>query len=114
MWSRLRDRRFLGLKFKRQAHIDRFVVDFVCADAKLIIEVDGGQHGERVAADSERTKALESMGYLVLRFWNNNVLSNVDGVLEFMASTVQLEALEPPHPARMSAPTSPQRGEDFQ
>jgi very-short-patch-repair endonuclease len=110
----LRDRRFLGLKFQRQAPIDRFVVDFFCADAKVIIEVDGGQHGERVAADSERTKALESMGYLVLRFWNNDVLSNVDGVLEFMASTAQPEALEPPHPARVSASTSPKRGEDSQ
>jgi very-short-patch-repair endonuclease len=112
MWSRLRDRRFLGLKFKRQVPIDRFVVDFVCADANLIVEVDGGQHAERLAADAERTRVLESMGYLVLRFWNNDVLSNIDGVLELIASTVQSETLDPPHPARLSAPTSPHRGED--
>jgi very-short-patch-repair endonuclease len=111
MWSRLRDRRFLGLKFKRQVPIDRFVVDFVCADANLIVEVDGGQHAERLAADAERTRVLESMGYLVLRFWNNDVLSNIDGVLELIA-TVQSETLDPPHPARLSAPTSPHRGED--
>jgi very-short-patch-repair endonuclease len=112
MWSRLRNRRFLGLKFKRQFPIDRFVVDFVCLDAKLIIEVDGGQHGDRGASDANRTKILESNGYLVLRFWNNDVLTNIDGVLEFIAFTVQPEALEPPHPARKSAPTSPRRGED--
>ena len=113
MWSYLRGRRFLGLKFKRQAPIDRFVVDFICVDANLIIEIDGGQHAERADADRERTKILESMGYLVLRFWNNDVLQNIDGVLESMISTLQPELLEPPHPAREGAPTSPHRGEDF-
>jgi very-short-patch-repair endonuclease len=111
MWSKLRDRRFLGLKFKRQVPIDRFVVDFVSSEAKLIIEVDGGQHSKRSRADSKRTQVLESLGYLVLRFWNNDVLPNIEGVLELIASTVRPEALEPPHPARKSAPTSPQRGE---
>jgi very-short-patch-repair endonuclease len=112
MWSRLRNRRFLDLKFKRQFPIDRFVVDFVCLDAKLIIEVDGGQHGDRVASDANRTEVLESLGYLVLRFWNNDVLTNIDGVLELIAFTVQPEALELPHPARKSVPTSPRRGEE--
>ena len=105
MWSKLRNRRFLGLKFRRQVPIDRFVVDFVCLDTKLIIEVDGA------AADTMRTKVLESLGYLVQRFWNNDVLTNIDGVLELIAFTVQPEALEPPRPARKSAPTSPRRGE---
>jgi very-short-patch-repair endonuclease len=112
MWSRLRNRRFLDLKFKRQFPIDRFVVDFVCLDAKLIIEVDGGQHGDRVASDANRTEVLESLGYLVLRFWNNDVFTNIDGVLELIAFTVQPEALELPHPARKSVPTSPRRGEE--
>ena len=111
LWSRLRDRRFLGLKFKRQVPIDQFVVDFACVEAKLIIEVDGGQHDKRSAADRRRTEILESVGYLVLRFWNNDVLKNTDGVLEFIALTIKREALEPPHPARTGAPTSPQRGE---
>jgi very-short-patch-repair endonuclease len=111
LWSRLRNRRFLGLKFKRQVPIDRFVADFVCLDAKLIIEVDGGQHAERAAADAQRTQMLESLGYVVLRFWNNEVLGNIDGVLEFIALTIEPEALEPPHPARQGAPTSPRRGE---
>jgi very-short-patch-repair endonuclease len=75
LWSRLRDRRFLGLKFKRQVPIDQFVVDFASAEAKLIIEVDGGQHDKWRAADGRRTETLESVGYLVLRFWNNDVLT---------------------------------------
>ena len=111
IWSRLRDRRFLGLKFKRQVPIDRFVVDFACLEANLIVELDGGQHAEQVLADAGRTQVLESLGYLVLRFWNNDVLTNIDGVLEFIALTIKPETLEPPHPARQGAPTSPQRGE---
>jgi len=112
MWSKLRDRRFLGMKFKRQVPLEGFVVDFVCSDARLIIEVDGGQHAECSAADAKRTEILESLGYLVLRFWNSDVLANIDGVLELIAFTVQPEALKPPHPARKSAPPSPRRGED--
>jgi very-short-patch-repair endonuclease len=111
LWSRLRDRRFLGLKFKRQVPIDQFVVDFACVEAKPIIEVDGGQHDKRSAADRRRSEILESVGYLVLRFWKNDVLKNTDGVLEFIALTIKREALEPPHPARKGAPISPQRGE---
>jgi very-short-patch-repair endonuclease len=109
MWWRLRNRQLDGLKFKRQVPIDRYVVDFVCDEAKLILEIDGSQHHERVA-DRKRTAALEAMEYLVLRFWNNEVLANTDGVLEFIIATVHSQTLEPPHPAR-SAPTSPQRGE---
>src|ERR1051326_527271 len=68
LWLRLRDRRLNGLKFRRQVPIDRYVVDFFCADARLIIELDGGQHA--TADETNRTRVLEAMGYLVLRFWN--------------------------------------------
>jgi very-short-patch-repair endonuclease len=78
LWLRLRDRRLAGLKFKRQFPIDRFVVDFYCADAKLTIELDGGQHTERSLDDARRTEILASMGYLVLRLWNNDVMRNID------------------------------------
>jgi very-short-patch-repair endonuclease len=98
LWFRLRDRRLDGWKFRRQAPIDRFVVDFVCVDAKLIVELDGGQHSERAAQDAERTRALESMGYLVLRFWDNDVLTNINGVLEAILNTLTPHAFEPPHP----------------
>jgi very-short-patch-repair endonuclease len=98
LWFHLRDRRLQGLKFKRQVPIDRYVVDFCCADARLIIELDGGQHAIRTLEDANRTKVLEAMGYLVLRFWNNDVLQNTDGVLEEILNTLEQHRSEPPHP----------------
>jgi very-short-patch-repair endonuclease len=97
LWFRLRDRRLGGLKFKRQMPVHQYVVDFCCSDARLIVELDGGQHAEQVA-DVARTKKLETLGYLVLRFWNNDVLSNIDGVLETIVSTAKQHNPEPPHP----------------
>jgi very-short-patch-repair endonuclease len=94
LWLRLRDRRLNGLKFRRQVPIDRYVVDFFCADAHLVIEVDGGQHA--TADETTRTKVLEAMGYLVLRFWNNEVHENIDGVLESILNA--LDRSDPPHP----------------
>ena len=82
------------MKFRRQVPVDRFVVDFLCPDAHLIVEVDGGQHA--TIDETERTRILESMGYLVLRFWANEVLSNTEGVLEQILDT--LDRMEPPHP----------------
>jgi very-short-patch-repair endonuclease len=98
LWFQLRDRRLAGLKFKRQVPIDRFVVDFCCEGARLVIEIDGGQHATRAAEDLSRTKILEAMGYLVLRFWNNDVLQNTDGVLEEILSTLEQQRSETPHP----------------
>ena len=82
MWSKLRGRRFDGIKFKRQKPIAGYIVDFVALDLKLIVENDGGQHAERAAADAARTSVLEEAGYHVVRFWNHDVLRNIDGVLE--------------------------------
>jgi|SRR2546430_1617424 very-short-patch-repair endonuclease len=95
---RLRGRRLAGWKFKRQVPIDRFIVDFVCADAKLMVELDGSQHADRTRQDEERTRTLEAMGYLVLRFWNNDVMRNLEGVLEEILNTVGQQSPEPPHP----------------
>ena len=95
LWFRLRDRRLSGLKFRRQMPIDRYIVDFCCESARVIVEIDGGQHATRSAEDAARTAALEAQGYLVLRFWNNEVLQNLDGVLEVIASTAKPV---PPHP----------------
>ena len=100
LWFRLRDRRLCGLKFRRQMPIDRYVVDFCCESARLIVEVDGGQHVERSGEDKARTGALEARDYLVLRFWNNEVLQNMDGVLEMIASTARPV---PPHPNPLPA-----------
>jgi len=85
------------LKFKRQVPIDRFVLDFCCESACLIIEVDGGQHATRSGEDLSRTKILEAMGYLMLRFWNNDVLQNTDGALEEILNTLEQHRSEPPH-----------------
>jgi very-short-patch-repair endonuclease len=98
LWFRLRDRRLAGWKFKRQVPIDRFIVDFCCADAKLIVELDGGQHDTNKEHDSNRTKVLEAMGYLVLRFWSNDVTQNIDVVLEEILGTINQHRSEPPHP----------------
>jgi very-short-patch-repair endonuclease len=95
LWFRLRDRRLNGWKFRRQAPVAGYVADFPRTDARLIIEVDGGQHAVRAAADAARTEMLGAAGYLVLRFWNNDVLANVDGVLEEIIATLPPE---PPHP----------------
>jgi very-short-patch-repair endonuclease len=69
--------------------IDRFIVDFCCAEARLVVELDGGQHAERLAEDLDRTRIIEAMGYLVLRFWNNHVLQNTEGVLEEILGTAR-------------------------
>ena len=95
LWLRIRDRRLNGWKFKRQVPVAGYVVDFLCADEHLIIEVDGGQHAVRATADARRTEVLEAAGYLVLRFWNNDVLGNINGVLEEIVATLRPE---PPHP----------------
>jgi very-short-patch-repair endonuclease len=76
----LRDRRLGGFKFVRQKPIEPYVADFVCRDRRLVIEVDGGQHAES-ARDLRRDATLRADGYRVLRFWNTDVLSNLDGVL---------------------------------
>ena len=87
LWFAVRDRRLSGFKFVRQEAIGPFVVDFVCRDKRLVVEVDGGQHADS-AEDAARDAFLAGEGYRVMRFWNNDVLSNRDGVL-----TVILEAL---------------------
>ena len=80
-WSALRDRRLMKYKFRRQYPIGPCVVDFACTKHRLVIEVDGGQHADS-ASDPRRTAWLESQGWRVVRFWNNDVLSNTRAVIE--------------------------------
>ncbi|MDD5181278.1 MAG: endonuclease domain-containing protein [Gallionellaceae bacterium] len=82
LWYHLRAHRFMRLKFKRQKPIGRYIVDFVCLECRLIIEIDGGQHTEQTEYDQTRDAWLRSEGYTVLRFWNNEVLQQMEGVLE--------------------------------
>jgi len=87
LWLSLRDRRLCGAKFVRQEAIDSFIVDFVCREKKLVVEVDGGQHSEN-EKDKVRDEILGAAGYRVLRFWNNDVLTNKMGVLEVIADAL--------------------------
>jgi very-short-patch-repair endonuclease len=81
LWQMVKAKRLSGAKFRRQVPIGPYVADFVCVAAKLIVELDGSQHGERVERDAERTRHLEARGYRVLRFWNNEITSNLEGVI---------------------------------
>jgi len=80
LWSALRNDQ-LGVNFRRQHAIGPYIVDFVCLKQKLIIELDGGHHLEQEAYDHERTAFLQSKGYRVLRFWNNDVINDLNGVI---------------------------------
>ena len=80
IWFVVRDRRLDGFKFRRQVTIGPFIVDFACVEAMLIVEIDGCQHNDTI--DAERTAKLMAAGHRVLRFWNNDVLANPDGVLQ--------------------------------
>ncbi|MCH7734727.1 MAG: endonuclease domain-containing protein [Chloroflexi bacterium] len=82
MWSRLRARRLLGLKFRRQQRLGPYIVDFCCLEIKLVIEIDGGQHNFDTNSDLKRSNFLKQEGYSVLRFWNDEIFTNSDGVLE--------------------------------
>jgi very-short-patch-repair endonuclease len=86
LWNRLRNRQIDGHKFVRQQPIESYICDFVCREKLVVVEVDGGQHSES-ASDLIRDRRLIDRGYRVLRFWNNDVLGNIDGVL----TTIQTE-----------------------
>lgn len=81
-WRHLRMRQLYGVKFRRQHPVGKYVLDFACIEQKIAIEVDGGQHMENPKQDEIRTAWLEAKGWQVLRFWNNEVLQNIDGVLQ--------------------------------
>ena len=102
LWVHLRAKRFQGWKFRRQQPISKYIVDFVCSDAKLVIELDGGQHSEQVNADARRTAWLESQGFLVLRFWNDAVLKETQAVLEEVLRNLPLSPTPLPQGERGS------------
>ncbi len=88
LWRRIRNRQLLGHKFRRQFPIGNYIVDFACLSLKLIIEVDGSQHMSNIDYDNMRTQYLESRGFQVFRFWNKDVLTETDSVLEALALTL--------------------------
>jgi very-short-patch-repair endonuclease len=93
LWHQVRDRRLSNAKFRKQVTLHPFVVDFLCIEKRLVVEVDGCQHTPE--SDASRTAFLQSRGYRVIRFWNNDVLNNLTGVLEAIRI-----ALTEPSPAR--------------
>ncbi|HJR72379.1 MAG TPA: DUF559 domain-containing protein [Luteimonas sp.] len=99
LWQRLRGRQLEGMKFRRQHPFGDYILDLVCLERKTVIELDGGQHAEAVAYDNERTRNLEKSGFVVLRFWNNEVFENMDGVLDVIWRTLRERANpSPPNP----------------
>jgi len=102
LWSCLRRRQIAGIRFRRQVSIDPYVVDFASHEAKLVIEVDGGQHDHGSAKERARTHRIEEDGFRVVRFWNSEVLGNIEGVV--LSIEAELSADPPPQP-------SPTRGE---
>lgn len=93
-WQAVRNRQLNGLKFRRQVPLGRYIVDFACFENKLIIELDGGQHADAIPYDEARTTWLEAQGFRVVRFWNNDVMSNMEGVLVRLVELCE----QPPHP----------------
>ena len=91
LWRHIRSRQLAGYKFRRQAPIGKYIVDFLCYEQKLVIEIDGGQHQLRSKSDSERTNWLEAQGFRVVRFWNNQVLAETEAVLEAILREMQGE-----------------------
>jgi very-short-patch-repair endonuclease len=87
LWQRLRARRLEGIKFRRQQPVGDFIVDFLSFEKRIIIEIDGGQHAEDRQKDRDRDKFLTHAGFKILRFWNNEVLENLQGVLERIRET---------------------------
>ena len=112
LWSALRCEQLQGYKFRRQAAIGPYIADFVCFSAKVVIELDGGQHNEdeKKLYDANRSAWLEAQGFRVLRFWNHHVFENLEGIAEVIWRALQEHAqlVEPPPPS----PALPTRGRE--
>ena len=91
LWRHIRSKQIAGAKFRRQQPIGDYIVDFVCFEAKVVVELDGGQHtqADNRAKDSQRDKYFQDNGYTVLRFWNNDVLKNMEGVKEILLREIE-------------------------
>jgi very-short-patch-repair endonuclease len=104
LWGRLRSRRLEGFKFRSQVWLGPFIADFFCWEAKLIVEVDGAQHADRVGYDSARSEQLAGQGYKVLRFWNNEVLGDLEVVLAKIRTELLARVPSPSRPAAQAGP----------
>lgn len=84
LWKHLKLKQMKGLKFRRQQPIDNYIVDFVCLEKRIVIELDGGHHAEQTEMDTKRDLYLKKQGFVILRFWNNDVYQNIEGVLDII------------------------------
>jgi adenine-specific DNA-methyltransferase len=112
LWKQLRGRQVAELKVRQQVWLGPYIVDFFCAEARLVIELDGETHvePEAVAYDGRRTAFIEAEGYRVRRFWNNDVMQNIEGVVAMIEETARELTPHPPTASRR-APPSPLQGE---
>ena len=106
LWKHIRFRQLGGHKFRRQQPIDNYIVDFVCFEKRLIVEIDGGHHSEQLVRDAKRDEWLKKQGFGILRFWNNEILKEIEAVKEKILSVLDLCSDPPPL-------SSPARGEDI-
>jgi len=100
LWGQLRDRRLKGAKFRKQMWLAGYIADFACPEAQLVVEADGSQHAENAAYDARREAAFTALGWRTLRFWNNEINENLDGVLTTIANAL-------PSPSQPAAPAGP-------
>ena len=93
LWNILRNHQFYGYEIRRQYPIDKYIVDFICRNKKIIIEIDGGQHNEKEALeyDEKRSADLGKLGYKVIRFWNNDIDKNLDGVYKILQKEFEID-----------------------
>ena len=118
LWSIIKNRQFFEYRFRRQFPIGQYIVDFICREKKIIIEIDGGQHNEQqnIKYDNKRTEYLNSEGYKVVRFWNNEIDNNIEGVYERLKLVFGVYNVTPSQPSpsgegvQESTPILPIRG----
>ena len=116
LWSAIRNRQFFGYRFRRQFPIGQYIVDFICREKKIIIEIDGGQHKEdiKIYYDNKRTEYLTTEGYKVIRFWNNEIDKNLVGVYEKLKEVFNVtDTVTPPQPSPSGAGADFVAGKDI-
>ena len=95
VWKRIRYRQLGGYRFRRQVPVGPYIADFVCFEAKVVLELDGGQHATQLLSDTERTHWFEGQGFVVVRFWNNEAIENWDTIADYLVGVLQART---PHP----------------
>jgi len=100
LWNHLKAKRLNGLKFRRQQPIGKYIVDFVCLEKKIVVELDGGQHFDQIERDKKRDQWLKEQGYNVIRFWNHEFLENQTEALELIVNCCQGHPTPNPFPSR--------------